>query len=147
MCWYNMANNFVLMTLFLAPQIRRNMKIKNLMVVGWYHSHPYCPPDPSIRDIDCQMSYQLKMRGSGSMYLPCIGFILCKLKFIYIYIFFTKLITTCVWYKYLNTVLPILEYLTLRSMSVNNHLVAQPMGIREHRQIYVQKSENTKQTG
>uniref|UniRef100_A0A2C9LNH0 MPN domain-containing protein n=1 Tax=Biomphalaria glabrata TaxID=6526 RepID=A0A2C9LNH0_BIOGL len=62
--------------LSVEEEIRRNMKIKNLMVVGWYHSHPYCPPDPSIRDIDCQMSYQLKMRGSGSMYLPCIGFIL-----------------------------------------------------------------------
>lgn len=60
-------------------QIRRGMKQKNQMVVGWYHSHPYCQPDPSIRDVDCQMSYQLKMRGSGSMYLPCIGFIVCKL--------------------------------------------------------------------
>ncbi|XP_059175275.1 MPN domain-containing protein-like isoform X2 [Physella acuta] len=56
-------------------EIRRGMKQKNQMVVGWYHSHPYCQPDPSIRDVDCQMSYQLKMRGSGSMYLPCIGFI------------------------------------------------------------------------
>ncbi|CAG5132840.1 unnamed protein product, partial [Candidula unifasciata] len=57
-------------------EIRRNMRHKNQMVVGWYHSHPYCQPDPSIRDVDCQMSYQLKMRGSGSMYLPCLGFII-----------------------------------------------------------------------
>ncbi|KAH9489602.1 hypothetical protein Btru_036500 [Bulinus truncatus] len=62
--------------LVVEEEIRRCMKIKNLMVVGWYHSHPYCPPDPSIRDIDCQMSYQLKMRGTGSMYLPCLGFII-----------------------------------------------------------------------
>ncbi|CAL1535375.1 unnamed protein product [Lymnaea stagnalis] len=59
----------------LEDEIRRSMKQKNQMVVGWYHSHPYCPPDPSIRDVDCQMSYQLMMRGSGSMYLPCLGFI------------------------------------------------------------------------
>ncbi|BFZ15440.1 hypothetical protein BsWGS_18479 [Bradybaena similaris] len=57
-------------------EIRRNMRHKNQMVVGWYHSHPYCQPDPSIRDVDCQMSYQLKMRGSGCMYLPCLGFII-----------------------------------------------------------------------
>ncbi|XP_041374935.1 MPN domain-containing protein-like [Gigantopelta aegis] len=46
-----------------------------LQLVGWYHSHPHCQPDPSLKDIDCQMSYQLKMKGSGTTYHPCLGFI------------------------------------------------------------------------
>ncbi|GFO12957.1 mpn domain protein [Plakobranchus ocellatus] len=57
-------------------EIRRSMRQKEMMVVGWYHSHPTCPPDPSLRDLDCQMAYQLRMRGSGAIYLPCVGFIL-----------------------------------------------------------------------
>ncbi|KAK3795631.1 hypothetical protein RRG08_025682 [Elysia crispata] len=57
-------------------EIRRSMCQKGMMVVGWYHSHPTCPPDPSLRDLDCQMAYQLRMRGSGAIYLPCVGFIL-----------------------------------------------------------------------
>ncbi|GFS09548.1 MPN domain-containing protein [Elysia marginata] len=57
-------------------EIRRSMRQKGMMVVGWYHSHPACPPDPSLRDLDCQMAYQLRMRGSGAIYLPCVGFIL-----------------------------------------------------------------------
>jgi len=56
--------------------IRQNMRAKQLTLVGWYHSHPFSQCDPTLHDIDCQMSYQLKMRGSGSMYQPCLAFIL-----------------------------------------------------------------------
>lgn len=33
---------------------------KGLDVVGWYHSHPTFEPQPSIRDIENQTSYQVK---------------------------------------------------------------------------------------
>lgn len=32
---------------------------KGLDVVGWYHSHPTFEPQPSIRDIENQTSYQV----------------------------------------------------------------------------------------
>jgi proteasome lid subunit RPN8/RPN11 len=32
---------------------------RGLNVVGWYHSHPTFEPDPSIRDIENQASYQV----------------------------------------------------------------------------------------
>lgn len=32
---------------------------KGLQVVGWYHSHPTFEPEPSIRDIETQGSYQV----------------------------------------------------------------------------------------
>jgi proteasome lid subunit RPN8/RPN11 len=32
---------------------------KGLQVVGWYHSHPTFEPEPSIRDIENQASYQV----------------------------------------------------------------------------------------
>lgn len=32
---------------------------KGLHVVGWYHSHPTFEPEPSIRDIENQTSYQV----------------------------------------------------------------------------------------
>ena len=41
-------------------------------------SYPYCLPEPSVKDVDCQMAYQLKMKGSKSTYFPCIGVINCK---------------------------------------------------------------------
>ncbi|XP_021366101.1 MPN domain-containing protein-like [Mizuhopecten yessoensis] len=54
-------------------EIRKQMTRVGLSLVGWYHSHPYCQPDPSVKDIDCQMSYQLRMKGKGSTYFPCVG--------------------------------------------------------------------------
>ncbi|XP_069107472.1 MPN domain-containing protein-like [Argopecten irradians] len=54
-------------------EIRKQMNRVGLSLVGWYHSHPYCQPDPSVKDIDCQMSYQLRMKGKGSTYFPCVG--------------------------------------------------------------------------
>ncbi|XP_050419310.1 MPN domain-containing protein [Patella vulgata] len=59
----------------IEEEIRRQMSHAGLSLVGWYHSHPHSQADPSLKDIGCQMSYQLKMKGSGSSYHPCLGFI------------------------------------------------------------------------
>ena len=57
-------------------EIRHNLEQRNLSLIGWYHSHPNCPPQPSIKDIEAQLEYQIAMKGeSDSSYLPCIGLI------------------------------------------------------------------------
>ena len=60
-------------------QIRHNMHRLGITVVGWYHSHPHSQADPSLRDMDSQMEYQLKLKGDGHIYQPCLGIILCKI--------------------------------------------------------------------
>ena len=68
------------------------MKHLGMSLVGWYHSHPYSQPEPSIRDLDCQMSYQLKMKGAKSTYFPCVGIINCKnCLFVVVGVFFKKI--------------------------------------------------------
>ncbi|KAF1316793.1 Metalloprotease family, partial [Globisporangium splendens] len=39
-------------------ELRQIIQNAELEVVGWYHSHPAFAPDPSIRDIENQTSYQ-----------------------------------------------------------------------------------------
>lgn len=39
---------------------------KGLSVVGWYHSHPYFEPNPSIRDIEYQTLYQQASNPTSS---------------------------------------------------------------------------------
>lgn len=56
------------------------MEKKGISLVGWYHSHPKSQPDPSLRDIESQMEYQLLLRGPGSTYHPCVGVIVGKTK-------------------------------------------------------------------
>lgn len=57
-------------------QIQRNMLKKNLILVGWYHSHPRIAAQPSLRDCDAQLEYQIKMCGiSDETYTPCVGLI------------------------------------------------------------------------
>lgn len=49
---------------------------KNLILVGWYHSHPRIAAQPTLRDCDAQLEYQIKMRGTtDETYTPCIGLI------------------------------------------------------------------------
>ncbi|KAI8993505.1 hypothetical protein BDB01DRAFT_776507 [Pilobolus umbonatus] len=48
---------------------------KGLDVVGWYHSHPTFEPQPSIRDIENQTSYQGLFRDEASGNEPFIGII------------------------------------------------------------------------
>lgn len=60
--------------------IQKAMLEQNLTLVGWYHSHPRFGAQPTLRDCDSQLDYQIKMRGtSDATYSPCIGFICCKL--------------------------------------------------------------------
>lgn len=61
--------------LVVEEEIRQNMERRGLSLVGWYHSHPYAAPAPSLKDIDAQMDYQLRLKGVGHTYQPCIGLI------------------------------------------------------------------------
>ncbi|KAL0273752.1 UNVERIFIED_CONTAM: hypothetical protein PYX00_006358 [Menopon gallinae] len=57
-------------------EIRKLIKSNRLTLAGWYHSHPTAPATPSLRDIDTQLDYELRMKGnSDSTYLPCVGVI------------------------------------------------------------------------
>lgn len=60
----------------IEEEIRQAISASGLILVGWYHSHPFSQASPSVKDIDCQMSYQLCMKGSGSNYFPCVGVII-----------------------------------------------------------------------
>ncbi|KAG5675440.1 hypothetical protein PVAND_005344 [Polypedilum vanderplanki] len=58
-------------------EIQKSMLEKNIQLVGWYHSHPRFSAQPTMRDCDKQLDYQIKLRGtSDSTYTPCVGFIL-----------------------------------------------------------------------
>ncbi|TPX33095.1 hypothetical protein SmJEL517_g03946 [Synchytrium microbalum] len=51
---------------------RTTLAAKNLVVVGWYHSHPTFEPKPSVRDLENQGAYQTLFRhADGSE--PFIG--------------------------------------------------------------------------
>lgn len=64
----------------LAPlveeDIARAIEHRKLSLIGWYHSHPNAPPTPTLRDVEAQLDYEIRMKGSSdAAYLPCIGFI------------------------------------------------------------------------
>lgn len=60
----------------IEQNIQRSMLKKNLILVGWYHSHPRIAAQPTLRDCDAQLEYQIKMLGtSEETYTPCIGLI------------------------------------------------------------------------
>ena len=60
----------------IEEEIRANLEQKGLTVVGWYHSHPKSSPHPTLKDIECQMEYQLIMKGeSDNCYIPCVGLV------------------------------------------------------------------------
>ncbi|KAL7648122.1 UNVERIFIED_CONTAM: hypothetical protein RMT77_000023 [Armadillidium vulgare] len=47
-----------------------------LSLVGWYHTHPFTPPLPTLRDIDSQLDYEMKMKGyNDASYTPVLGII------------------------------------------------------------------------
>ncbi|KAI9316625.1 hypothetical protein BX666DRAFT_2019239 [Dichotomocladium elegans] len=54
---------------------REEFTEKGLIVVGWYHSHPTFEPNPSIRDIENQTSYQTLFRHENTGDEPFIGVI------------------------------------------------------------------------
>ncbi|XP_066158386.1 MPN domain-containing protein-like isoform X2 [Euwallacea fornicatus] len=64
-----------------APQVEaeiaRIIEKEKLTLVGWYHSHPFAAAAPTLRDVDAQLEYQIKMRGThDNSYTPCIGIII-----------------------------------------------------------------------
>lgn len=66
-----------------APQVEaeiaKTIEKEKLTLVGWYHSHPFAAAAPTLRDVDAQLEYQIKMRGThDNSYTPCIGIIICK---------------------------------------------------------------------
>ena len=57
--------------------IKKSMREKNLILVGWYHSHPKTVPQPSVGDIKKQLKYQKQMLKTAKQpyYSPCVGLI------------------------------------------------------------------------
>ncbi|KAI9484180.1 MAG: hypothetical protein EXX96DRAFT_617123 [Benjaminiella poitrasii] len=58
-----------------------SFKRKGLKVVGWYYSHPTSEPNPSIRDIANQASYQFLFRDDALNVEPFIGVIITPYNF------------------------------------------------------------------
>ncbi|VEN36622.1 unnamed protein product [Callosobruchus maculatus] len=57
-------------------EIARAIDRERLTLVGWYHSHPFAAAAPTLRDVDAQLDYQIKMKGvSDNSYTPCVGVI------------------------------------------------------------------------
>lgn len=53
-------------------EVRLRIAAKGLMIVGWYHSHPYFSADPSEVDIENQLNYQnLLFQESPSVAVIC----------------------------------------------------------------------------
>ncbi|KAJ8929969.1 hypothetical protein NQ314_017292 [Rhamnusium bicolor] len=58
-------------------EISKAIEREKLILVGWYHSHPFAAAAPTLRDVDAQLDYQIKMKGtSDNNYTPCIGIII-----------------------------------------------------------------------
>ncbi|KAJ1970204.1 hypothetical protein IWQ62_000113 [Dispira parvispora] len=57
-------------------EARTHFAKAGLSVVGWYHSHPTFDPNPSIRDIENQSSYQGLFRRQDG-WEPFVGAIVC----------------------------------------------------------------------
>ncbi|CAH1185842.1 unnamed protein product [Phyllotreta striolata] len=61
----------------IETEIRRTIEREKLTLIGWYHSHPSTASAPTLRDIDAQLDYQIKMKGTNdNTYTPCIGVII-----------------------------------------------------------------------
>ncbi|XP_065051572.1 MPN domain-containing protein-like [Rhopilema esculentum] len=58
----------------MESQIRMDIERADLVLVGWYHSHPFCQPDPTLQDIRNQLQYQGLLKDENSSE-PCIGII------------------------------------------------------------------------
>ncbi|XP_071823283.1 MPN domain-containing protein-like [Apostichopus japonicus] len=56
-------------------EIQQSIALRGLQLVGWYHSHPCTAAHPTIQDIDSQMDYQVRMKGEGNTYQPCLAII------------------------------------------------------------------------
>jgi len=56
-------------------EVIQNIRQSNLSLIGWYHNHYNRAAQPTIKDIECQLNYQLTMCESEIQYLPCVGLI------------------------------------------------------------------------
>lgn len=56
-------------------QVREEIHAMDMLVVGWYHSHPRFKPDPSVTDIRNQQQYQHLMRDEQTGISPFVGLI------------------------------------------------------------------------
>ncbi|KAK2095674.1 hypothetical protein P7K49_027090 [Saguinus oedipus] len=59
-------------------EIHQSLFLQGLSLVCWYHSHPHSPALPSLKDIDAQIDYQLRLQGSSNGFQPCLT-LLCSL--------------------------------------------------------------------
>jgi len=56
-----------------VPEICEKIELENEKVVGWYHSHPLFPTNPSLRDCENQANYQVRValtKSSGHCLPP-----------------------------------------------------------------------------
>eukprot|EP00794_Sanderia_malayensis_P017305 gene17305-19038_t len=58
----------------IEAQIRKDIELSGQTLVGWYHSHPFCQPDPTLQDIKNQLDYQHVVKDDDASE-PCIGLI------------------------------------------------------------------------
>lgn len=69
------SRNSVEMDPIAELEVRASIQKDNLVIVGWYHSHPTFEPDPSIIDIENQNNYQLLFSDEKSRVDPFVGLI------------------------------------------------------------------------
>lgn len=70
------SKNSVEMDPIAELQVRASIQKDDLVIVGWYHSHPTFDPDPSIIDIENQNNYQLLFSDEKTRIDPFVGLIL-----------------------------------------------------------------------
>jgi proteasome lid subunit RPN8/RPN11 len=58
-------------------EVKEQLRQRSLSLVGWYHNHGDKAVHPSVKDIECQLEYQVTMKGNECdlAYIPCVGFI------------------------------------------------------------------------
>lgn len=67
------------LTSLIEEEIRNTFTAKNMVLVGWYHSHPESIATPTLRDIETQLDYEVQIKGpTVESYIPCVGIICCK---------------------------------------------------------------------
>ena len=62
---------------YFVIQIRSSMVSRGLVLVGWYHSHPYSEPRPSQNDVLSHKKYQDSLTTEAGEE-PCVGLIISE---------------------------------------------------------------------
>ncbi|RDD41015.1 MPN domain-containing protein [Trichoplax sp. H2] len=57
-------------------EIQKSMKARDMILVGWYHSHPTSQPNPTVQDLSTQKQFQSVLRTDDSTQEPCLGLII-----------------------------------------------------------------------